>query len=596
MLEFPPFRLDKSNQCIWRCGGVGEEQRVVLKPKAFEVLSYLVDHAGRLVTQEELLRAVWPNTFVQPEVLKRQIFDIRTGLGDDPKKPRFIETLSRRGYRFIGVARNQSERAEDDRLPKKIVGRTTVLAQLQSHFLKSLAGRRQIVFVTGETGIGKSAVVEEFVRQPSANSEVRVGRGECLEGYSGKEPYYPVLQALGSLCRGPEGNTAVEIMAAHAPTWLVQFPALLERQRRDTLQREISGETRQRMLREMGDALEKVTAEAPLLLILEDLHWVDHSTVDLISAIARGRAPAKLMLVGTYRSGHAALFGHPLDELKQNLLVRQLCYEVPLRPLSETEIEAYLLRQSPDGLPKGLVELLQRYSEGNPLFLVAALEHLNRRGFLARTAGGWKANLPIDQIDLEIPDSLGTMIEAQLDHLAPEHRRVAEVASVVGTSFCSALASCAGDIDPELFEQTCERFCRLEQIVRPAGNLLLPDGTTSRMYAFAHAVVREVVYRGQPSALRAALHLRIAEHLEQWFTQKPSEVAPMLAEHFERGGDWLRAIRYLLLSAGTVPRYGAQNGAEGHLRRVHDLIDRLPEAERKAIKIDMLAQRTSERA
>src|SRR5277367_6559585 len=118
MLEFSPFRLDKSNQCIWRCGGDGDEQRVVLKPKAFEVLSYLVEHAGRLVTQDELLKAVWPDTFVQPEALKRQIFDIRTELGDDPKKPRFIETFPRRGYRFIGVARNQSERAEDDRLPR----------------------------------------------------------------------------------------------------------------------------------------------------------------------------------------------------------------------------------------------------------------------------------------------------------------------------------------------------------------------------------------------------------------------------------------------------------------------------------------------
>jgi DNA-binding winged helix-turn-helix (wHTH) protein len=105
MKEFPPFRLDPGNQCLWRRTEVGDDERIRLTPKAFAVLQYLVEHAGRLVTHIELLEAVWPETYVQPEVLKSHIFDVRRALGDRAKQPRFIETLARRGYQFIAAVR-----------------------------------------------------------------------------------------------------------------------------------------------------------------------------------------------------------------------------------------------------------------------------------------------------------------------------------------------------------------------------------------------------------------------------------------------------------------------------------------------------------
>ena len=99
--EFPPFRLDTVNECLWRHRDTGSDERILLTPKAFAMLRYLVEHAGRLVTQDELLEALWPDTFVQPEVLKSHVRDIRIVLGDDCKHPRFIETLPRRGYQFV---------------------------------------------------------------------------------------------------------------------------------------------------------------------------------------------------------------------------------------------------------------------------------------------------------------------------------------------------------------------------------------------------------------------------------------------------------------------------------------------------------------
>ncbi len=204
MQEFPPFRLDRVNQCLWRQCESAEDRRILLTPKAHAVLTYLVDRAGRLVTQDELLEAIWPDTFVQPEVLKYQIADVRGALGDSAKKPSFIETLPRRGYRFIAAVRD-----EESKLPTRaglaairFVGRQRELASLRQSFSRALQGERQLVFITGEPGIGKTALVEKFVRETSASEPfLRIARGLTVEGTAGSEPFYPVLVAVGQLCR-----------------------------------------------------------------------------------------------------------------------------------------------------------------------------------------------------------------------------------------------------------------------------------------------------------------------------------------------------------------------------------------------------------
>src|ERR1700679_1501835 len=325
MKRFQSFRLDTANQCLW-----DEEARVALTPKAFDVLRYLVEHAGRLVTQDELLQALWLDTYVNPEVLKKYILEIRRALGDRPDKPTFIETRRKRGYQFVASIIDEDTVG---RLPagetKRIVGRERELVELGTYLTKAKGNERQIVFVTGEPGIGKTTLVDEFQRQAQMDApSSRIARGQCVEGYGGKEPYYPMLEAVRQLC-GPFGeDSVVQILSAQAPTWLVQFPALVKREQRELLQREILGATRERMLREICEGLETIASERPLLLVLEDMHWVDHFTVDLISALARRRQAAKLMLIGTFRPVDLALADHPLRALKRDLLIHRLCHEI----------------------------------------------------------------------------------------------------------------------------------------------------------------------------------------------------------------------------------------------------------------------------
>jgi DNA-binding winged helix-turn-helix (wHTH) protein len=594
MKEFPPFHLDTVNQCLWRGWDRTDQERVLLTPRAYALLRYLVEHPGRLLTHAELLDALWPNTHVQPEVLKSHIFEVRTALGDDSKKPLFIETLSRRGYRFIapvsdGAAPDLSVAPATGRL----VGRDRPLAALREALQRAVKGERQIVFVTGEPGIGKTALVDEFQRQAALDiPDLRIGRGQCIEAYGSKEAYYPMLEALGQLCRGSGGHTIVSTLALQAPTWLVQFPAMLTREHRETLHRELLGATRERMLREIGEALEAIASRTPLLVVFEDLQWVDHSTADLISVLARRRMPAPLMLLATYRPTDVVLPDHPLRALKPDLSLRRLCREVALEPLGEEDVAEYLATESSQAsLPDGLARLLYRHSEGNPLFLVAVLDHMTERGFISGDRERWRLTVALEDIDLAVPENLRLVIDAQIERLTSEEQRALEVASATAGPSSSVIArAAASELDPDVFEELCDRLARRNHIVRSAGSLDLPDGTTSPAYEFVHALYREVVYRRMPAGRRTRLHRHIGEWGESLYASQPHEAAPWLAYQFESAADWARAIAYLRLVAETAGRRHAPREAAAILQHALDLSTKLPEPERATSETGILEQ------
>ena len=513
MREFPPFRLDRVNQCLWRQCECAEDQRIPLTPKAYAVLTYLVDHAGRLVTQDELLEAVWLDTFVQPEVLKYQIADVRGALGDSAKKPSFIETLPRRGYRFIAAVRDEESRppAPTGLAATRFVGRQRELATLRESFSRTLQAKRQLIFITGEPGIGKTTLVEEFVREVSAaEPSLRIARGHTIEATSGSEPFYPVLVAVGQLCRGPDGAELVNLLAQHAPTWLVQFPGLIKPEHRERLQPEILGASRDRMLREIREVLDAFASQKPVLYIYDDAHWLDLSSVDLLSAFAHDRVRAKVMVIFTIRSLERPEADDPLKRMKQDLVLHNLGLEIPLGPLSEAEVTAYLESDSPaSSLPKGFSALLYRRSEGNPLFMVAALDRMLQKGQVSHEEGKWELTVPIEQIDLEVPESLRQSIEGQIDHLTTEEQRALEAASLAGTSFSARVLTGVTGIDRDRLLELFEKLSRESRFIRLGPSQQLEDGTIVQIFEFVHALYREVFYWRQTPARRASLQRAI---------------------------------------------------------------------------------------
>jgi len=552
MKSFQSFRLDPVNQCLWR-----DDRRVTITPKAFDVLRYLVEHPGRLVTQEEMLEALWPKAYVNPEVVKKYILAIRKALEDRPDHPIFIETVRRRGYQFVAKVSEEiasasaalSELAQDS-----LVGRDGALATLDRLLDRALQGQRQIVFVTGEPGIGKTALVDAFHQRAARRSNIRIARGQCVEGFGEKEAYYPMLEALGQLARDKGGPSIVQTLAARAPTWLIQFPSLVKTAQREALHREILGATRARMLREICEALESLTVADPLILVFEDLHWVDPSTLDLLSALARRRETAKLVLLATYRPLDVVLARSPLKGLKRDLQLHGLCEEIALEKLASGDVGQYLAVRFSGALPSSLAGLVHRHSAGHPLFMVSIVQDLQKKGLIARDDGAWKLTAPLERIDPGVPETLQQMLDAQFDQLTEPEQQILRIASVAGERFSAWLVSSSLEIEAERVEDVCETLAERQQFIRAVGVGEAPGGASGPWYEFGHALYREGIYRRLSEVNRSRLHRRIAERLVliRGPAESGHELAAELARHFEYGHDYARAIEHLEQAADNA--------------------------------------------
>ncbi|HEY8714652.1 MAG TPA: AAA family ATPase [Candidatus Acidoferrum sp.] len=589
MKQFHSFRLDTVNHCLWR-----GDQRVSLTPKAFDVLRYLVEHADRLVTQDELLTALWPETYVNPEVIKKYILGIRKALDDPRDHPEFIATFPRRGYQFVApetevLAPTPSGAGIVG--SRNMVGRAGSMAQLEDYLGQALNSQRQVVFVTGEAGIGKTTLVDAFHHTIANRPNLRLIRGQCVEGFGGKEAYYPVLEAIGQWVRDSSGGYVVQTLAKQAPTWLIQFPSLIKPEQREALEKEIHGATRERMVREICEALESLTARDPLVLVLEDLHWVDPSTLDFLSAVARRRGPAKLLLLGTYRPADLILSRSPLKALKQDLVLHNLGHEMSLERLEEPDVADYLDIHFAGGhFPKGFANLIYRHSGGNALFLVNILQDMVKQGLIEPVNGRWTLQVALEDLEPRVPETLDQLIEAQFQQLSAEEQRILKSASVAGEKFSVWTISAAAEMEIDSTEEACERLANRLQFIKSAGITASPNGQISAHYEFRHSLYREVLYQRLSKAARSRLHLLLAQRLQAFSDPCEQEQATELAMHFEGGHDYEEAIHYLILAAKNAARRFAYRDSIEILRHALELIPKVSAGHRMELEIQTLVQ------
>jgi predicted ATPase/DNA-binding winged helix-turn-helix (wHTH) protein len=581
--------LDLTNACLWRGA-----QRIPLRPKTFAVLRCLLAHPGQLVTKAALLDAVWPETTVTDVALMICIRELRQALGDNPRTPRFIETMHRRGYRFVG---DLPVAAAPFCSPQPVVrstvlpvGREAELTRLHAWLALARRGMRQMVFVTGEAGLGKTTLVEAFVAELGNHGTLWIGGGQCIEHYGAGEAYLPVLEALGRLCREPGGREVVALLGQQAPTWLVQMPGLVRAADLEALQRRIAGVTRERMLRELAEALELLTAQQPLVLVLEDLHWSDPSTLDLIAVLARRREPARLLLIGTYRPPEVLRRFHPLHTVQQELQLHGHGVELPLTLLLEDAVATYLASRFP-GLSQvdRLARLVHQRTEGNPLFMVMLLEFWLTHGVLLEQDGVWTLSTGVEALQNSVPDSLRQMIDRQLDGLSAEEQRVLEAASVAGAEFTAAAVAAGLAQEVEPVDDWCTSLARRGQFLRTSGERTWPDGTVAGCYSFVHALYQQVLYQRVSAAQRVRLHQRIGARLEAGHGPQASAIAAELAMHFERGWDAQRAVQYLRQAGQRSMERSAYVEAVAHLTRGLEVLQTLPDTpERSQRKLDLL--------
>ena len=578
-LTFGDFCLDLTGERLW-C----RDEAVALTPKAFAVLHRLVDDAGQLVSKEELLRAGWAKTHVSDGVLKVIILEIRRALGDDPVAPSFIETVPRRGYRFIAPRTRQAKfpAAVDPR--GALVGRDRVLAQLQDRLTSALAGQRQLVFLSGEAGIGKTAVLDAFLAHAAHDPDLLIARGACLEHYGAAEAYLPVLEAFGRLLRGPEADRIVRVFETHAPTWLVQLPWLEHRDDRESLRRQLVGVTKERMLREMAEALEALSTATPVLLVLEDLHWCDYSTLDLLVMLARRQEAARLLVLGSYRSVDVIVAGHPLRALIQELRVRRQCEDIALPFLREPHVGAYLAQRfGGHAFQPELARALHQRTDGNPLFMVRVVDELVALRVLESEDGRWRLRKPLDEIARAVPENLRLLVEKQIARLEPEVQRLLEVASVLGRDFTVASVAAGLAKDSLAVEECCDELARQGQFLAASALFRRPDGTQVARYRFTHSLYPSVLTDRVSAARRLRLHQRLGEWLEQTYGAHAGVIETQMAHHFEEARDYRRAIEHLRRAADRDVRRWAHREAAARLTHAVALTDHLLPADAAAV-------------
>jgi DNA-binding winged helix-turn-helix (wHTH) protein/tetratricopeptide (TPR) repeat protein len=593
--QFHAFRLDKKNATLWHIDEV-----VPLRPKNFSALCYLVERHGQLVTKDELLDEVWQGRCVGDSVLKVCINELRQALGDDARTPAYLVTVARRGYRFIAPVTVPALRPEREEYAPRIppgngdqghsfirsgcrILRDMPRAQLTAAWQRSLEHSRQILFLVGEPGIGKTTLIEMFLEEIRHHAPM-ILRMRCVRHLGQGEALLPVIEAIEKRCRAAEGAGLIGLLRRHAPIWLAQLPSMLPPVEREVLQREIFGASRERMIREGCDLLEAIAREAPLILVFEDLHWSDHATLDLLSLLAQRDEPAQLFAIASYRPADASRQAHPLVSIHEELVSRRIGSEVVLEPFSLDEVNDYLSRRFPGiRVSRSIGEALFRRTSGLPLFVSDLVEYL-----VAQHPNWPVSHEPMAEKGL--PQGIHRMIESEIGRLSPNEQQMLDAASAIGAHFSAILLSSVLGMELAEVDRCCDGLARRGQVLLRDGMEQRADGSVAGSYAFRHALYVEVLYQRLAPGQAIRLHFRIGEAIEREGDKQDLTHAAQAALHFERGWDWSRAISYLAQAAARSSQRFANRQAHDYLARALAMVERLPAEGQAETRMSLLKQ------
>ena len=529
---------------------------------------------------------------------------MRAALADDASDPRYIETASRLGYRFIGAAKPKGSANDPGTAPHPageppaasvaeepgtapLIGRKAALKRLQECWRRAAGGQRQLVWVAGDAGVGKSTLLEAFLRTSGAAA---IAQGQCVEQYGSGEPYLPVLQALGDLSR--EYPELGAILRAVAPTWLLQLPWLLSEAERAALARELTGVSQERMVREFHELVARFTEKQPLLFLVEDLHWCDDATLRLMDHFARQRGAARLMWIGSFRLTQVIAEGHPLQALRHELRLHRLCEEILLDPFSETEVLEYIRGRAPAAeAPEEFVRRVHAHTDGLPLFVANVVDALlgadADTGETARQKMSLAANVP-----LPVPEDLMGAVETRIGKLPADVVTLLEAAAVCGVDFrAGAVADVLGRPLADVID-ACDLLVQKQYWLRHDATVDLSDGSLDAMYSFRHAIYRHVFYHRSGIAPRVQMHRGVARALIAGAARGVPLAPAELASHHERGREPAAALRAYALAAQSALRVFAPVQAYELCEHARGLLPQIPEGpERLALELTIQSPR-----
>ncbi len=467
------------------------------------------------------------------------------------------------------------------RLPERtpFVGREAERAELRRCLDQVTRGRGALVLIGGEPGVGKTRLAEELLLEARQRGVLAL-TGHCYE-MEGAPPYIPFVETLEGTARIVPGEAFREALGDAAPEVAKLMPELRRLFPDIPPPLELPPEQERRYLfNSFQEFLERAARVQPILLVLDDLHWADDSTLLLMQHIAQQVSQMPLMILGTYRDVELDV-GHPLARALEELLRQRLAHRIALRRLPEAGVAAMLEALSGQEPPASLVQAVYGETEGNPFFVEEVFQHLAEEGKLFDAQGRWHPGLRVSE--LNVPEGVRLVIGRRLERVCEDCRRVLTVAAVIGRSFSFELLDALGDVGTDALLDAIDEAERAHLITSTA------DGPEAR-FSFAHELIRQTLVSSLSLPRRQRRHLRVAEAMERLYARTLEEHATDLAHHFYQAGaaaDPEKTARYLTVAGKRAMEAAAFEDA---LRHYDDALSLQPADDQRG-RADLLYKR-----
>lgn len=573
VISFESFEFHPAVEELRRNG-----KRVDIQDMPLKVLAMVLEQPGKLIRRETFFEQLWPEdeTGILDDNLNTAVRKLRLALEDSARHPQFIETVPRRGYRFLAkvVDRAESSRSFDaaatgsgfsqpdaHRLSHLFVGRDEEFDQLCS-CLDDCVNQRHgwMAMLSGEAGIGKTRMAEQLAGTASDRG-MSVFWGRSLEERGGP-PYWPWVQVLRAMIRAIDDDKLAEFMGAGAADIAGIIPELAQRlDVTPSVPLTTADQDRFRLFDSISTFLVNAAQRQPLLLIFDNLHWAGRPSLLLLQFTSAVLADSRVFILGTYRGSEVSR-DHPLFEMLGALNRESRFLRLHLRGLKPEAVET-LLRSTTGMQPApALVEAVHRETEGNAFFVAEIIRLLIDSQALK---GQQELSRPLV---IDIPEGIREVIGKRLNQLSADCNRILQIAAVVGRQFePRLLEQLVGDIQSEFLPEALEESIH--------SGVVVESGIRSETFRFSHALIRETLYDEINSARRPRLHAQVGQAIERLYGEDSGQWLASLAYHYTEaasGGNVGKAVDYNMRAAEVAEAQLAYEEAAGYYQNAIDTL------------------------
>lgn len=453
------------------------------------------------------------------------------------------------------------------------VGRGGELETLAASWAEAQAGRRRLALVAGEPGIGKTRLMSELALL--AQREGTVLYAGCQE--EALVSYQPFVEALRHYARSADVDWSRIALGAGAGELALLVPELAAALPEEAAAPAADPETRRYLLFEaVSTLLTEVSQRAPLLLVLDDLHWADRATLHLLRHTIRSSQEGSLLIVGAYRDAEIGP-EHPLADLLADLRRDRLFDRVSLDGLDERGVSELIALHAGHAAPAALVGTVHEHTEGNPFFVEEVMRHLIETGVLFERGGRWTSALTADEIG--VPEGVRDVLGGRLGRLSEPCRGALAAAAVLGREFRFETLLAMDVADEEALIAALEEAVEAQLVVEASG------GAT---HGFTHALVREALYGGLSGPRRQRMHARAAAALEATAGEPP--IAALAVQYRMAGpaGDAEKAVAYSVQAGGEAAGVSAWEEAAAHWEGALAVMAAVDGRERERAELDLV--------